>query len=445
MTGRATEDNRRGLTAVRLVHGLVAVVLVAIGIETWLVAGLLVPLVVEGGSMAPTLKGAHRGWTCADCRREFVCGLESLPDAGLPAVCPWCHAAQTSDDGVDRPADRVLVLRGALAGGAPRRWDMVALHSPEPGGEMCVKRVVGLPGERIEIRAGNVWVDGQMAHKSLDEQRAMAVLVDDMSGASAAAGACRWRDNAGHWRFEDAQLTHAAECESPGEPIEEIHWLEFIARPWLSDDGSDVETARRTVMDESPYDQNESRTLNPVRDLLVHGVITSRGAGELWLRGQMRGANILVRLDLASGQVSLKYAGRVRQFQTKLPVDDRPCTFDWLLAEGQVRLAIDGNLVVEFADEAVLADGVSGDEPPAADGLCLAIGARGADVTLGDLQVWRDVYYTAPRSADRLTEYRLGPDEYLVLGDNSAHSQDSRGWQPGPVPASLIVGRVVRW
>ena len=68
-----------------------------------------------------------------------------------------------------------------------------------------------------------------------------------------------------------------------------------------------------------------------------------------------------------------------------------------------------------------------------------------ADVTLGDLQVWRDVYYTAPRAAERLSEYRLGPDEYLVLGDNSAHSQDSRDWRPGPVPASLIVGRVVRW
>ena len=63
MTGRAPEDNRHGLTAVRLLHALVAVTLVAIGIETWLVAGLLVPLIVEGGSMAPTLQGAHRAWT----------------------------------------------------------------------------------------------------------------------------------------------------------------------------------------------------------------------------------------------------------------------------------------------------------------------------------------------------------------------------------------------
>ena len=33
-----------------------------------------------------------------------------------------------------------------------------------------------------------------------------------------------------------------------------------------------------------------------------------------------------------------------------------------------------------------------------------------------------------------------GPDEYFVLGDNSAHSRDSRAF--GPVPYERIIGRV---
>ena len=33
-----------------------------------------------------------------------------------------------------------------------------------------------------------------------------------------------------------------------------------------------------------------------------------------------------------------------------------------------------------------------------------------------------------------------GPDEYFVLGDNSAHSRDSRAF--GPVPGERIIGRV---
>ena len=65
-----------------------------------------------------------------------------------------------------------------------------------------------------------------------------------------------------------------------------------------------------------------------------------------------------------------------------------------------------------------------------------------------DLKVLRDVYYTAeldgsmqpPHAVE--APYRLGPDEYFVLGDNSPVSNDSRFWDHGPiVPASALVGR----
>ena len=36
-------------------------------------------------------------------------------------------------------------------------------HSPVPGGDLCVKRIVGLPGERIAIRDGKLFVDGEPA------------------------------------------------------------------------------------------------------------------------------------------------------------------------------------------------------------------------------------------------------------------------------------------
>jgi signal peptidase I len=42
----------------------------------------------------------------------------------------------------------------------PRRGDVVVLRLPERGPELLIKRVVGLPGETIEIRSGHVTIDG---------------------------------------------------------------------------------------------------------------------------------------------------------------------------------------------------------------------------------------------------------------------------------------------
>lgn len=41
----------------------------------------------------------------------------------------------------------------------PRRGDIVVFVSPN-GGEDYIKRIVGLPGERVEIRDGAVWING---------------------------------------------------------------------------------------------------------------------------------------------------------------------------------------------------------------------------------------------------------------------------------------------
>lgn len=42
----------------------------------------------------------------------------------------------------------------------PRRGDIVVFVSPNRAGENYIKRIVGLPGERVEIRDGAVWING---------------------------------------------------------------------------------------------------------------------------------------------------------------------------------------------------------------------------------------------------------------------------------------------
>ena len=47
----------------------------------------------------------------------------------------------------------------------PRRGDIVVIALPEQS-EMLIKRVVGLPGETIEVRSGNVYIDNEPLDES---------------------------------------------------------------------------------------------------------------------------------------------------------------------------------------------------------------------------------------------------------------------------------------
>lgn len=81
------------------------------------------------------------------------------------------------------------------------------------------------------------------------------------------------------------------------------------------------------------------------------------------------------------------------------------------------------------------------------------VGLPGETVTLREGRVWVSgeklrnppvvdgVYYGAPGHPT----WRLGPDEWLVLGDNQIVSIDSRNWDHAPgAPGRLIVGVAAR-
>jgi signal peptidase I len=44
--------------------------------------------------------------------------------------------------------------------GAPRRGDVVLFTPPDSPGRLCVRRVVGIPGDSVEVRRGEVQIDG---------------------------------------------------------------------------------------------------------------------------------------------------------------------------------------------------------------------------------------------------------------------------------------------
>ncbi len=54
---------------------------------------------------------------------------------------------------------RLIVEKISYRLHGPRRGDVVVFDMPEQGEELLIKRVIGLPGETVEIRDGQVFVD----------------------------------------------------------------------------------------------------------------------------------------------------------------------------------------------------------------------------------------------------------------------------------------------
>jgi signal peptidase I len=59
-------------------------------------------------------------------------------------------------------AQRLVVEKVTYRLHGPRRGDIVVIDLPEAGPELLIKRVIGLPGETISGKSGQVFINGEM-------------------------------------------------------------------------------------------------------------------------------------------------------------------------------------------------------------------------------------------------------------------------------------------
>jgi signal peptidase I len=419
---------------------LLGVLLLLLFSRTFLLEGFPVPCQVGGGSMAETLLGSHYEVACPDCGFPFVCEAAGA-SAGYQTVCPNCgYPVWGREAPPEIAGDRVLIDRTALAFGPPRRWQVVAFMRPGSSGEMLVKRVVGLPGETVAIRRGDVYIDGRIQRKTLAQQRAVRILVHDADFRPTIEPTLppRWQStsgSAGGWHWAAGGFS----CR--GSTAGRVDWL--VYKHWRrgAEPGAIVPSP---VVDLCSYNQGRPRRkedVYPVADLMLSvRLVEVQGGGRLWLRASDGLEEFQVEIDPRDQHFTVFRGGcDTPVVQGNLPMFLDGEVLEVSLFDQQFLLAVGGRTAA-----AIAYDRPGGDPPGSREPL--AIGCQDLEVVLKDVKVYRDIYYSHPagRKDFRLLEHGvcLGDGEFFVLGDNSPISEDSWTWSDDwAVRAEQLIGR----
>jgi signal peptidase I len=416
------------------------------------------PYEVPTGSMAPALAGHHRARTCPRCGHPVLVGRHPHDTADGPAParlyrgahCPNCgHAGLDMHAAPLVRGDHLFVNRSVFSLRLPRRWEMVVFRL---FGIIFVKRIIGLPGELLEIREGDVYVNGELERKTLSELRSLAVPVFDNDHQPAPPG---WRP-----RWEAST--------DPGAP-HPLSGAELRLSGLGSKDRYQTVTYRNYNLDsrqceplgdEYAYNGGERSAPLPVHDFLMEANLeVTEGTGWVLL-GITDGRDRLV-VEILAGDDDRQKPGQprlggVRSWPPKPGEDPRPLPSAVQAPPArEVQLRVGEQYLVElaFADRrltlAVNGKTVLGPvDLPAAGGRSavvrpVVLGARGVNAVVRNFHLFRDIHYTnAGPNARPGKAVHLGPEQYFVLGDNSPNSQDSRFWPDGgAVPARALLGK----
>ncbi|TWT88514.1 signal peptidase I [Pseudobythopirellula maris] len=429
------------------IEGLVVAVVLALLFRTFIAEMFVIPT----GSMAPTLMGRHKDVNCDQCGERFrvnasdeegavvqqalsgrdrrgrpinaitargliqsqacvggacpVCRyVTPFESAALPNTLPEASGPEKSEHSYS--GDRVLVNKLLYQFAEPERWDVIVFKFPGNATTNYIKRLVGLPGETVRIRHGDLHMlppdaaeaegaedDGfEIASKPPKTVLAMRQLVHDTDHDPAslyrAGWPLRWSATAegDGWSVEAEEDGIAVSQAYRGEASATTAWLRYRHTPpndevWRpirrGEPLAETEPAPSLVTDFTAYNAKVLRSdLNRGGDLSLQpfydrdiGKVGVHWVGDLSIDAELAiesptgqlaidlveaGAHCTATIDIATGKatLSLRPPGADAPYEGFAPSADTPIrgagshSLTFANVDDRLTLWVDGEVVL---------------------------------------------------------------------------------------------------
>jgi signal peptidase I len=293
--------------------------------------------------------------------------------------------------------DRVLVSKFEHALTPIRRFDVIVFRFPLDISKSFIKRVIGLPGERVLIEQGNIFVQAPGETEFRIARKPPAIQ-------------------------DSIWIRHSGPYADPAEFQKEWQTrgdLQINPRSIECSSSGDVQLSYR-----HPIKDRDALYARWVSDIRLSMQLTPGPQGECITR--IVNAYGTFEVKIVPGEAYLVVDGKASKI---MALTDREIRLECMFLDGQYLVRIDGRVVAEHTCVETYKDLKPGYFSEYSEDVL----SRKMRLVIKDLRVDRDLYFKRRDGDPNLREGEpmdpLPPDCYFVLGDNASVSKDARSWR----------------
>jgi len=376
--------------------------------------------------------------------------------------CPRCSRnLMTAEAMPVANGDRILVLKCIYQFIEPKRWDVIVFKNPPEPNINYIKRLIGLPGEKVQIIDGDIYINDKIARKPAKIQKELWMPVYDNDYQPV--------------RPEDDSFNGHIWAQ-PFRNVGDSKWVTTNSNnPTIFSLDSPGQT-NSMVYDTSIG--NDFKATYAYDDIDTYGYMPT--CSDLMVRFDCRATNTDGNIGIALSKYETTYRAQVlfstgTMIVTKQEKGEDPVELigvsikqPRMNEQTPVKFAnVDHQLVFEYGGTKLTHDlgRDMEDAGPIQEDIEPRVEIFGSGrLTLSHIAIFRDIHYTEPRFASRSEGSRaskdhpfiLEEDQFFVLGDNSPNSEDGRLWNMpgrankglpdyriGTVPRDYLVGKAL--